>query len=94
MNFKKRLRALEARLIMDPIILQFADGSAQALHGGRGFLVRLLRSVCGGADLASGQREHLELIRQSVQSTEPGGGRLIELILCLLHAQAEARVNG
>jgi hypothetical protein len=93
MNFEKRLRALEARLNTDPVILYFADGSTRVFCGGHGFLVRLLRGVCGRADFSAGQTAELALIRQCVGSKEPGGGRLAELVRCMLHAQAAAREN-
>jgi hypothetical protein len=91
MNFERRIRKLEARMIAEPVILQFADGSTRELHGPSDFLVRLLRGVCGRADLGIGQREQLELIRQSMYAHEPAGGRLTEFLRCLLHAQADAQ---
>jgi hypothetical protein len=45
----------------------------------------------GNADLSRGQASQLDLIRQCVGSEEPGGGRMVELIQSLLHAQAGAR---
>jgi hypothetical protein len=32
----------------------------------------------------------LDLIRRSVHSEEPGGGHMIELLKCLLHARDDA----
>jgi hypothetical protein len=91
MNFERRLRALEARMITDPVILHFADGSTRELRGPGDFLPRLFPGVFGEANLSPGQAAQLDLIRQSVGSKEPGGGRLVELLQCFLHAQAEAR---
>lgn len=91
MNFEKRLRALEAKIITDPLILHLADGSTRTLFGGRDFLVRLLRGVCREADFSPAQAAHLDLVRKCVSSQEPGGGRMVELIGCLLHAQTDAR---
>jgi len=90
MNFEKRLRALEARLITDPVILHFADGSKRELHGPGDFASRLFRGVFG-ADLSPAHSAQLDLIRQCVSSEEPGGGHMIELLKCLLHARAVAR---
>jgi hypothetical protein len=93
MRIEKRLRALEARMISDPLILTFADGSTRTICGGGDFLMRLFKGVFGRADLGPGQAAQLDLIRQSVRAQEPGGGRMIELLRCFLHAQADAREN-
>jgi len=93
MKFEKRLRALEAQMISVPVVLFFVDGTEQAISGERNFLVRLLGGVCRGGDLSTGQIAELALIRQCKDSTEPGGGRLVELIQCLLHAHADALEN-
>jgi len=90
MNFEKRLRALEARLITDPVILHFADGSKRELHGPGDFASRLFHGVFG-ADVSPAHAAQLELIRECVGSEEPGGGHMIELLRCLLHARTDAR---
>jgi len=89
MSLQRRIRALEARLITDPVTLYFADGSTCELHGHGDFLLRLFCVACGGADLSPGHAEQLELIRQSVGAREPGGGRMVELLKCLLHGSVE-----
>lgn len=91
MNLEKRIRALEAKMFRAPVVLQLPDRSRRELHGRGNFLVRLLQGVCGRAVLTAGQAAQLELIRQSVHAQEPGGGRLIELIRCLLQAQEDGR---
>lgn len=91
MNFEKRLRALEARLTTEPVVLYFADGSKRELHGPGDLVVRLFRGVFGSADLGPAQTEQLDLIRESVSAEEPGGGHMIELLKCLLHARAFER---
>jgi hypothetical protein len=90
MKFERRLRALEAKMISAPVVLLFGEGTERAISGGRHFLVRLLHGVCQGTDLGTGHREQLDLIRQCAGSSEPGGGRVVERIQCLLHAQADA----
>jgi hypothetical protein len=89
MNFEKRLRALEAKLITEPVVLHFADGSKRELHGPGDFVLRLFQGVFG-ADLCPTHAAQLDLIQQCVGSEEPGGGRMIELLRCLLHARADA----
>jgi hypothetical protein len=42
MRFEKRIQALEARTLSDPVILHFSDGSTKMLTGRRYFLVDLL----------------------------------------------------
>lgn len=89
MRLEKRIRALEARLIKDPVILHFADGSTHEIRGHGDFLLGLFVGVCGGADLAPWQAEQLELIRQSVYAEEPGGARMTELLRCFLQLPAD-----
>jgi hypothetical protein len=90
MNFEKRLRALEARLVSDPVLLYFGDGSKRELHGPGDFVLRLFRGVFG-AEISPTHAGQLDLIRQSVRAEEPGGGHMIELLRCLLHARADVR---
>jgi hypothetical protein len=63
MKFEKRLRALEARMITNPVVLYFADGSTRAICGQGDFLLRLLKGVFGRADLSPSQAAQLDLIR-------------------------------
>ena len=88
MRLEKRIRALEAAMLSDPAILYFADGSSREIHGARNFLLELLVRACGGADIPPAQAAQLDLIRQSVDAKEPGGGRMIELVRCALHGPA------
>ena len=89
MKLEGRIRALESRMLAHPVILLLEDGSTQELCGPKGFLMNLFCDVCRGAALTSGQAEQLDLIRRSVAAQEPGGGHMVELIQCALHAQAE-----
>jgi hypothetical protein len=89
MRFEKRIRALEARMTTDPLVLYFADGSTRELRGPRHFLLSLLVGACGGADLSSRQAEQLDLIRQSVSAHEPGGGHMTEVLRCCLNGPAK-----
>lgn len=91
MKLERRVRALEARLITDPVILHFADGSTREIHGRGDFLLNLFCGACGGADLSPWQAEQLDLIGRSVAAREPGGARLTEVLRCALRAQAEER---
>ena len=90
MRLEKRIQALETRLITDPVVLHFADGSTRKMCDRGDFLLSLALDARGGADLSSGRAAQLELIRQSVYAHEPGGGHMVELLQCLLHASAEA----
>jgi hypothetical protein len=90
MRLEKRIHALESRLITDPVVLHFADGSTRKMCGRGDFLLSMALGACGGADLSSGRATQLDLIRQSVAAQEPGGGHMVELLQCLLHASAEA----
>ncbi|MGA2150083.1 MAG: hypothetical protein ABSH49_34590 [Bryobacteraceae bacterium] len=88
MKFEKRIRALETRFLGDPVILYFADGSTQEICGRGDHLLNLFVDACGGADLSRWQAAQLELIRQSVDAQEPGGGHMIEVLHCFLHGPA------
>jgi hypothetical protein len=85
MKFEKRIRALETKLITDPVILYFADGSTRELRGPRHLLLHLFLGVCRGADLSPEQAAQLNLIHQSVYAKEPGGGHMTELLRCALN---------
>jgi hypothetical protein len=84
MKFDKRLRALEARLIADRVVLHFPDRSTWELHGPRYFLLSLFSGACGGRDLSPEEPVKLDLIRKSVSAEEPGGGHMVDLIRCFL----------
>jgi len=86
MRLEKRIQALEARLIADPVILQFADGSTKEICGQGDFLMDLFRAAFGGTDLNSQQVAQLDLIRKSVRAEEPGGGHMIELLKSILNS--------
>jgi hypothetical protein len=79
-KIEKRLRALEARLSSEPVVLGFADGSTKEICGPRHFLLDLFCATRSGADLSPVQAEQLDLIRQSVSAREPGGGHMVELV--------------
>jgi hypothetical protein len=89
MSLQKRIRALETRLVGDPVTLFFADGTTRQIHGRGDFLLDLLAAACGGNP---GPREaaHLELICKSVDAQEPGGGHMVELVRSLLSGPVEA----
>jgi len=84
MRFEKRVRALEARFLADPVILYFADGSTREICGRADYLLRLFCDACYGGDLSPTQAAHLDLIRRSTAAQEPGGARMTELVRCAL----------
>jgi len=83
-RFEKRIRTLEARMLADPLILYFADGSKREIHGPCNFLLHLFVGACGGGDLSPTKAAHLDLIRRSTAAQEPGGARMTELVRCAL----------
>jgi hypothetical protein len=87
MNFDKRIRALEAQLIADRVVLHFPDSSTRELDGPRYFLLSLFSGACGGGDLSPEETVKLDLIRKSVSAEEPGGGHMVDLIRCFLLGQ-------
>ena len=88
MRLEKRIRALEAKLITEPVVLYFADGSTRELRGRGDFLLSLFHRARGG-DLSSRQAEQLDFIRRSVSAREPGGAHMTDLLRCFLNGPAE-----
>jgi hypothetical protein len=93
MRFEKRLRALEARLIANPVVLHLPDGSTREICGRGDYLMDLFFGAGGHVDLTCGQAADLDLIRQCVRSKEPDGGRMIELIQAFLLGPVEESGN-
>ena len=89
MRFERRVRALESKMLADPVILYLPDGTTRQICGRSDFLLRLFYAACGGADLSPVQAAAVDLIRRSVAAQEPGGGRMIELVRCALHTPGE-----
>jgi hypothetical protein len=89
MKLEKRIRALESKSTTGAVILHFADGSTRQICGRGDFLLSLFPDSSGGQNLSPAQAAQLELIRQSVDAEEPGGGHMIELLRALWHGPAE-----
>ena len=85
MKIKRRIRALEARMGADSILLVFPDGTARELHGPRHFIPRLFMAVLQ-RKASPRQAELLDLIRQSVGSQESGGGYMVDMVRIALAA--------
>ncbi len=81
MNLRRRLAALEKRLIIEPTLLIMADGSTASIPGCSD-LLNLLVVAARGANISSGQATQLDLIRRSTDAIQSDGGRLIEVIRC------------
>jgi hypothetical protein len=85
MRLEKRIERLEAALIRESVILRFANGSTREIPGGDDYLLNLTVAVCWGKeDLSPEQQKHVEWIAECVGVTEPGGGRMTEIIRCCL----------
>jgi hypothetical protein len=80
-NLRRRLAALEKRLISEPTLLTMPDGSTASIPG-RTDLLNLLVLAAHGINISPEQATQLDLIRRSTDAIEPGGGRLTELIRC------------
>jgi hypothetical protein len=79
MKLKQRLRVLEREIINEPIALMMPGGRTETLHGDRASDL-LAGSIRGPRTL------ELELVAQSISSTEPGGGQMIELARAILNS--------
>jgi hypothetical protein len=83
MNLRRRLAALEKRLISVPTLVM-PDGRTASIPGRCEYLLKLFVVAARGANISPVQAAELDLIRRSTDAIEPGGGRLIELIRCCL----------
>jgi hypothetical protein len=91
MKHKKRLQALETKMLSNPVILHFADGSTKQIHGSRHFLIDLLARA-SQRDLTPHQAAQFELILEAVWAEEPGGGHMCE-VLQAVFGGGNGRVN-
>jgi hypothetical protein len=81
MNLRRRLAALEKRLISEPTLLIMPDGSTASIPG-RSDLLNLLVVAARGINISPEQAAQLDLIGRSTSAMQPDGGRLVELIRC------------
>jgi len=84
MNLRRRLEALEKRLISEPTLLFMPGGRTASIPGRSEYLLKLLFVAARGANISPEQAAQLDLIRRSIGAIESGGGRLIEVIRCCL----------
>jgi len=59
MRLEKRVRTLEARMLADPVVLYFADGSTREICGRADYLLRLFCTACYGGELSPRQASEL-----------------------------------
>jgi hypothetical protein len=86
-RFHRRIERLEREIVREPATLTMPDGHIETIFGGE-HLLRLLGRV--HRDATPEQAVELDLIRRSVNISEPGGGRIIELTRALLLGPAAA----
>ncbi len=89
MRLEKRVRALEARMLADPVILYFADGTTREICGRADYLLRLFCAACYGGELSPRQAAELDLIRDSVAAGGASCARMTEIIWCFLHGRPD-----
>jgi hypothetical protein len=89
MRLEKRIRALESRMLADPVILYFADGSTRDICGRAEYLLRLFCAATGGEDLSPRQAGELDLIRDSVSAGGASCAQMTQLIRCFLLGPVE-----
>jgi hypothetical protein len=88
-NLRRRLAALERRLISEPTRLVMPNGTTATIPGHGIYLVKLFESAVSGTSISAEQAAELDLIRRSTGAIEPGGGRIVELIRCFLLGPAK-----
>ena len=85
MKLLRRIEALENRHATKlPITLLMPDGRVETLRGGGDYVCDLFsRAVHGGGG------PDVDLLARSVSSTEPGGGRMLELARAIMNSPTE-----
>jgi hypothetical protein len=71
------------------VILYFADGRTEELHGRGNFLVSLLRAANRKQPPDPAETEQLDMIRRATTPEEPGVARMIEFIQVILQARED-----
>ena len=84
MKIQRRLELLEKRLMSEPIMLLMPDGRTETLRGRRYYTLDLFKRACEGD-----RTPELELIAQSISSTEPGGGHMLDMVRAILNRAAD-----
>jgi hypothetical protein len=84
MSLRRRLELLEEQFTGEPVLLKMPDGRTEKLQGRGDFLLDLV-ARSGRGD----RTPELELIAQSISSTEPGGGHMIDLVRAFLNGPKE-----
>jgi hypothetical protein len=74
-NLRRRLAALEKRLISEPTLLMMPDGSTARIPGRGEYLLKLFMVAARGANISAEQVAELDLIRRSTDAIEPSGVR-------------------
>ena len=82
MNLQRRLEALEQQFTAEPATLTMRDGRTVMLRAD--CIFELLSGACGGERTPA-----MELLAQSVSSTEPGGGHLLDLARAILNSPVD-----
>ena len=75
MNLRRRLAALEKRLISEPTLLMMPDGSTARIPGRGEYRLKLFMVAARGANISAEQVAELDLIRRSTDAIEPSGVR-------------------
>ena len=88
MNLRRRIAALERRLMSEPVLLTMPDGRTLSIPGRGDYLLKLLMVAARGEN-TSPEAAHLDLIRNSTSAIQSDGGRLIEVIRCCVLGPAE-----
>jgi hypothetical protein len=83
MNLKQRLASLERRLNgNESVVLHMADG--RSLRFPSDFAVGMLGRACRNE-----QTPEIDLVAQSISSTEPDGAHMIDLARAILNSPTE-----
>ena len=88
-RLEKRLRALEDKLQLQPVIVTLPDGNIRKISGRWGHTRRLLASALGSVELSPAEAIDRELIRTAVKIQEPSGC-LLQLARAIMNSPDEA----
>lgn len=92
MRLEKRIQALEALLLSDPVMLHFADVGMESLTDPRYFLLDLLSSASSG-NLSPQQGAQLDRIRKCAFEQELGSERVAPLMQSVMGPAKNQRMS-
>jgi len=87
MNLEQRLRTLEDRLITEPMVLYFADGSTRQLPAAGPAILALYCGILEGEERNPDLRPQANWIRNCIGAVQPAGGQMFDLLRVVVNCK-------